>query len=132
MSEQEGTGEVEALIHPGDDGKFWAEIVGLPGCYAQGDNYSKIMANLRDAHELCSAAPTSAAPASTPVPLEEGATAADLSAALATAGWAATGQPSEIHTLLHQATSGAILSIPVSPSEPLNSGYRAAVSKYLA
>ncbi len=50
--------EIEALIHPGADGKFWAEVVGLAGCYTQGDNYSKVLARLRDAHQLCSSSST--------------------------------------------------------------------------
>ena len=122
--------EVEALIHPSADGKFWAEVVGLHGCYAQGENYSQIMTNLRDAHELCSASPSPAPP---PVTLElgEGATASDLVAELAANGWNESAGSSSIHQLVVHPESGARLCVPASSGEALSSGYRAAVTKYL-
>ena len=125
--------ESEALIHPGDDGKFWAEVVGLAGCFTQGDNYSQIMARLRDAHELCSRSPAPAggAPA-TPVALSERAKAGDLTAALVAGGWTASAEPSEFHALWEHSASGGKLCVPKDVGEALNSGYRAAVSAYLA
>ena len=122
--------EVEALIHPSDDGNFWAEVVGLNGCYAQGENYSKIMAHLRDAHELCSCAPGLPAPPAAGVALEDGATVADLIAVLAAHGWAESGESSEANQLLAHAESGARLCVPSGSGEVLNSGFRAAVQKY--
>jgi len=122
--------EIEALIHPGEDGKFWAEVVGLPGCYAQGDNYSKILANLRDAHALCSAA-ASGTPPPVPISLAEGATAADLSAALAAHGWGPSSESSASHTLLVHPASGAHLCVPLDPGAALNSGFRQALAKFL-
>lgn len=123
--------EIEALIHPGDDGKFWAEVVGVPGCYTQGDNYSKILARLRDAHELCSNSPSQAGDPSTPISLDDGATVADLNAALDAAGWSRTTVASETHTILQHAVSGARLCVPRDESELLNSGFRQAIAKYL-
>ena len=124
--------EVEALIHPSDDGKFWAEVGGLPGCYAQGDNYSKIIANLRDAHELCSASPSPATPTATALALPEGATVADLISTLTPEGWAATGEASAVHQLLQHGDSGAKLCVPLDSDAVLNAGFRKAVTSYLA
>jgi predicted RNase H-like HicB family nuclease len=125
--------EVEALIHPGDDGRFWAEVVGLPGCYAQGDNYSTIMANLRDAHELCISAPASASATPPPAAIQLGevATVAELCAALSAEGWERTATASATHTLLGHAASGTILCVPIDPQQVLNSGFLQAVASYL-
>ena len=129
--ESAGDQEIEALIHPGDDGKFWAEVVGLRGCYAQGDNYSKILARLRDAHELCSRAPASPTPPISVISLAAGSTVADLQAALGAEGWQASADESPLHRLLQHRASGAQLSLPSDPQELLNSGFRQAVEKFL-
>jgi len=125
--------EIEALIHPGDDGKFWAEVVGLPGCYAQGDIYSKILTALRDAHELCSAAgtPTNAIPHTTAIVIDEGSTVSDLTGQLIAAGWSATGASSELHALYSHPSSGVNLCLPSDPAQMLNSGFRKAVTDFL-
>ena len=125
--------EVEALIHPGDDGKFWAEVVGLSGCYAQGDNYSKILAALRDAHELCSGVIPGGAliPAAEPVELPEGMTVGQLIANLGEAGWVRSPHRSAAHQLIQQEPGGAYLCVPLDEALEINSGFRAAVAGYL-
>jgi predicted RNase H-like HicB family nuclease len=124
--------EIEALIHPGDDGKFWAEVVGLSGCYAQGDNYSKILARLRDAHELCSRAPGSSSAPSMTITLKDGASVSELIYALKVTGWSETDDTSEIHVLLQHAASGSKLCVPRDLAEVINSGFRTAITSYLA
>ena len=125
--------EIEALIHPGDDGKFWAEVVGLAGCYTQGDNYSKVLARLRDAHQLCSTTTTS--PSAPPDPdglsLEDASSMGDLMAVLTANGWSAQPGASEIHSLFEQAGTGALLCVPNESGELLNSGFRLAINAYL-
>ncbi|MFT5104825.1 MAG: putative RNase H-like HicB family nuclease [Verrucomicrobiales bacterium] len=123
--------EVEALLHPSDDEKFWAEIVGLNGCYAQGDNYSQIMANLRDAHELCSTVPNLPPPPPTEIALGDETTVASLITVLAPHGWSESGESSASNQLLAHTGSGARLCVPLDSGETLNSGFRAAVTTYL-
>ena len=114
-------GEVKADIHPSGN-EFWAEVIGLNGCYTQGSNYSKVIANLRDAHELCADSPTAAAPAPIALELEPGTTIAELIAQLSTAGWIESGATSENHQLLTHPVSGAILSVLRDPTTVLNQG----------
>ncbi|MGI9244765.1 MAG: type II toxin-antitoxin system HicB family antitoxin [Verrucomicrobiales bacterium] len=124
-------GEIEALIHPTEDGRFWAEIVGLAGCYAQGDNYSKIMARLRDAHEVCSRAAAAPTPAAAELACDDGASVGDLAAALTANGWGNTEGGSEAHQLFSQEGTGALLCLPSDSDEQLNPGFHQALMRYL-
>ncbi|MBI4781571.1 MAG: type II toxin-antitoxin system HicB family antitoxin [Oscillatoriophycideae cyanobacterium NC_groundwater_1537_Pr4_S-0.65um_50_18] len=42
---------VKALIHPAEEGGYWAEVPALPGCITEGDTMEELMANLQDAIE---------------------------------------------------------------------------------
>jgi hypothetical protein len=133
MVEQAEPGhEIEALIHPGSDGNFWGEVVGLAGCYTQGDNYSKILARLRDAHELCSRSPGPPPAPSTPITLGDGASVGDLISLLKSAGWREADEASESHLLLEHGASGSKLCVPSDLAELIHSGLRAAITNYLA
>ena len=57
--------EFDVIVHPLDDGSYWAEVDGLPGCLTQASSYTDILAHLRDAHETCLAAPAPALSAAT-------------------------------------------------------------------
>jgi predicted RNase H-like HicB family nuclease len=39
------------LIHPAEEGGFWAEIPALPGCVSEGNTYEETLANIREAAE---------------------------------------------------------------------------------
>jgi predicted RNase H-like HicB family nuclease len=39
------------LIHPAEEGGFWAEAPALPGCVSQGESYEETLANIREAAE---------------------------------------------------------------------------------
>ena len=39
----------EVLIHPAEEGGFWAEIPALPGCVSEGETQAEVLANLREA-----------------------------------------------------------------------------------
>lgn len=39
------------LIHPAEEGGFWAEVPALPGCVSQGESYEETLANIREAAE---------------------------------------------------------------------------------
>ena len=37
------------VVHPADDGGYWAEIPALPGCVSEGDAFDEVLANVREA-----------------------------------------------------------------------------------
>ena len=41
--------KLKVVIHPADEGGFWAEIPALPGCVSQGDTWDETLANVREA-----------------------------------------------------------------------------------
>jgi len=43
---------LKAIIHPAEEGGFWAEVPALPGCLTQGETLDELQANLREAIEL--------------------------------------------------------------------------------
>lgn len=42
---------IKAVIHPAEEGGYWAEVPALPGCITEGDNLDEVMKNLQDAIE---------------------------------------------------------------------------------
>jgi predicted RNase H-like HicB family nuclease len=42
---------IKALIHPAEEGGYWAEVPALPGCITEGDTMEEVLANLKDAIE---------------------------------------------------------------------------------
>jgi predicted RNase H-like HicB family nuclease len=38
-----------AIVHPAEEGGYWAEVPALPGCITEGDTMEELMANLEDA-----------------------------------------------------------------------------------
>jgi predicted RNase H-like HicB family nuclease len=43
--------KIRAVIHPAEEGGYWAEVPALPGCITEGDTMEEVMANLKDAIE---------------------------------------------------------------------------------
>lgn len=43
--------KIRAIIHPAEEGGYWAEVPALPGCITEGDTVEEVMANLKDAIE---------------------------------------------------------------------------------
>ena len=43
---------LKAIVHPAEEGGFWAEVPALPGCVTQGETMDELRANLREAIEL--------------------------------------------------------------------------------
>ncbi len=41
--------KIKAIIHPAEEGGYWAEVPALPGCITEGDTLSEVMQNLQDA-----------------------------------------------------------------------------------
>ncbi|HBI42751.1 MAG TPA: type II toxin-antitoxin system HicB family antitoxin [Planctomycetales bacterium] len=43
--------KLQVVIHPAEEGGFWAEVPGFPGCVSCGDTLDETRANIRDAFE---------------------------------------------------------------------------------
>lgn len=44
--------EFTILIHPAEEGGFWAEVPALPGCFSQGESIDNTIQNTKQAIEL--------------------------------------------------------------------------------
>ena len=40
---------VKAIVHPAEEGGFWAEVPAMPGCVTQGETLDEVRANLNEA-----------------------------------------------------------------------------------
>jgi predicted RNase H-like HicB family nuclease len=40
---------LKAIVHPAEEGGFWAEVPALPGCVTQGETMEEVTANLKEA-----------------------------------------------------------------------------------
>lgn len=45
--------KIKAIIHEAEEGGFWAEVPGIPGCVTQGDSFEELLSNLYEAVEGC-------------------------------------------------------------------------------
>lgn len=43
--------KIRAIIHPAEEGGYWAEVPALTGCITEGDTIEEVMSNLKDAIE---------------------------------------------------------------------------------
>ncbi len=43
--------KLPVVVHPAEEGGFWAEIPALPGCVSEGETFSETLANIREAAE---------------------------------------------------------------------------------
>ena len=43
--------KIRAIIHPAEEGGYWAKVPALPGCISEGDTTEEVIANLKDAIE---------------------------------------------------------------------------------
>lgn len=43
--------KLKVIIHTAEEGGFWAEVPGLPGCVSQGETLDETLANVREAAE---------------------------------------------------------------------------------
>ena len=43
--------KIRTIIHPAEEGGYWAEVPALPGCITEGDTIEEVIANLKDAIE---------------------------------------------------------------------------------
>ena len=45
--------KIKVIIHPAEEGGYWAEVPGIPGCVTQGETIEELLTNLYDAVEAC-------------------------------------------------------------------------------
>jgi len=43
--------EYTVLIHPAEEGGYWAEVPALPGCYTQAESVEETLSNAKEAIE---------------------------------------------------------------------------------
>ena len=43
--------KLQVLIHPAEEGGYWAELPALPGCVSEGDTVDEVLSNIREAAE---------------------------------------------------------------------------------
>ena len=39
----------QVIIHDAEEGGYWAEVTGMPGCYSQGETIAEVKANIHEA-----------------------------------------------------------------------------------
>ncbi len=43
--------KLKVIIHDAEEGGFWAEVPGFPGCVSEGETLEEVRANIREALE---------------------------------------------------------------------------------
>jgi predicted RNase H-like HicB family nuclease len=43
--------KLKVIIHPAEEGGYWAEVPGFPGCVSEGETLEEVRANIREAFE---------------------------------------------------------------------------------
>ena len=43
--------KLKVILHPAEEGGYWAEIPALPGCISEGDSFDETLSNIREAAE---------------------------------------------------------------------------------
>jgi predicted RNase H-like HicB family nuclease len=45
--------KIKVVVHEAEEGGYWAEVPGIPGCATQGDTFEELLQNLYEAVEGC-------------------------------------------------------------------------------
>ena len=45
--------KIKVIIHEAEEGGYWAEVPGIPGCATQGETFEELLKNLYEAVEGC-------------------------------------------------------------------------------
>ena len=45
--------KIKVIVHEAEEGGFWAEVPGIPGCATQGETFEELLSNLYEAVEGC-------------------------------------------------------------------------------
>lgn len=47
------TMKIKVVVHEAEEGGYWAEVPGIPGCATQGETFEELLHNLYEAIEGC-------------------------------------------------------------------------------
>ena len=45
--------KIKVIVHEAEEGGYWAEVPGIPGCATQGETFEELLAKLYEAVEGC-------------------------------------------------------------------------------
>jgi predicted RNase H-like HicB family nuclease len=45
--------KIQVIVHPAEEGGFWAEVPAIPGCASEGETMDELLRNVREAIEGC-------------------------------------------------------------------------------
>jgi predicted RNase H-like HicB family nuclease len=45
--------KIKIVVHEAEEGGYWAEVPGIPGCATQGETFEELLQNLYEAIEGC-------------------------------------------------------------------------------
>lgn len=45
--------KLKVIVHEAEEGGYWAEVPGIPGCATQGQTFEELLSNLYEAVEGC-------------------------------------------------------------------------------
>ncbi|MBI4082623.1 MAG: type II toxin-antitoxin system HicB family antitoxin [Candidatus Lambdaproteobacteria bacterium] len=45
--------KIKVIVHQAEEGGYWAEVPGIPGCATEGDTFEELLQNLYEAVEGC-------------------------------------------------------------------------------
>ena len=45
--------KIKVIVHPAEEGGYWAEVPAIPGCATQGETMDELMENIQEAIEAC-------------------------------------------------------------------------------
>jgi predicted RNase H-like HicB family nuclease len=45
--------KIKVIVHAAEEGGFWAEVPGIPGCATQGETFEELLQNIHEAVEGC-------------------------------------------------------------------------------
>ncbi|MBI5325728.1 MAG: type II toxin-antitoxin system HicB family antitoxin [Ignavibacteriae bacterium] len=45
--------KLKVIVHPAEEGGFWAEVPSIPGCATQGNSYEELIQNIYEVAEGC-------------------------------------------------------------------------------
>jgi predicted RNase H-like HicB family nuclease len=49
--------KIQVVIHPAEEGGYWAEVPAIPGCATEGDTLEELLKNVKEAVEGCLSVP---------------------------------------------------------------------------
>ena len=45
--------KIKVIVHPAEEGGYWAEVPAISGCATQGETMDELMENVQEAIEAC-------------------------------------------------------------------------------